>query len=77
MQAKEIKFVVEHSDKRITTWNNKFDDKVENIINKLKHDQKWLGGKFLEISIAFDNNGVYYEVELDVKNSIYNLLICG
>ena len=72
MKATGIKFIVERSDKEITTWHDVFEKPVEEIINEVKHVKRWIGGKFLEIYIEFDNDGKYYKVYLDIQNSTYN-----
>jgi hypothetical protein len=75
MKTKGIKFICERRDGEITTWYDIFNTKVEDIINKVKYDKDWIGGKFLEIYIELDLNGVYYKVNLDLQNSKYNQLL--
>jgi coproporphyrinogen III oxidase len=75
MKATGIKFIVEHKNEMISTWHDNFDMTVEEIINKVKHDKSWIGGKFLEIYIEFTDNRTYYKVYLDIKNQKYNQLL--
>jgi hypothetical protein len=74
-----IKFVVQHnnSDRSITTWQQDVDDTIENMIRKLRHNHNWMGGKFLEIFLIFNNNGKYYKTLLDIDNSTFNNLIAN
>ena len=75
MKATGIKFIVEHKNDMISTWHDNFDMTVEEIINKMKYNKSWIGGKFLEIYIEFNDNRTYYKVYLDIKNQKYNQLL--
>ena len=75
MKATGIKLVCLRSDGEITTWHEKFETTVEDVIRKVKYDKFWIGGKFLEIYLEFDNNGEYYKVQLDVVNYGFNQLL--
>ena len=75
MEITGIKFVCEHSNGDISTWHDNFEEKVEDIIKKIRHRKFWMGGKFLEIRLDLNVNGEYHEVFLDVKNQGYNQLL--
>lgn len=75
MEAKGIKIIVERADKEITTWHDVFEKPIEDIINGVKFQKKWMGGKILEMYLEFDNKGQYHKVYLDVKDQKYNLLL--
>jgi hypothetical protein len=67
MKAIGIKFVYELSNGDITTWHDVFETTANDIINKIKHQKGWIGGKFIEAYLEFSNNGEYYKVYLDVN----------
>jgi hypothetical protein len=77
MKATGIKFVCERADGEITTWHDVFEKTVEDVINGIKHEKRWIGGKFLEAYLEFDNDGKYYKVYLDVKERGFNQLLCS
>ena len=71
-----LKFICERKDKQLTTWHCTFDKPIEDIINEIKYKKKWIGGKFLEIYLEFENKDMkctkYY---LDINISKFNLLL--
>jgi hypothetical protein len=75
MKVKGLKLICERADGEITTWHDVFETTVEDVINKMKHPKRWIGGKFLEAYLEFDNNGKYYKVYLDVKERGFNQLL--
>lgn len=75
MKAIGLKLICERADGEITTWHDVFETTVEDVINKMKHSKRWIGGKFLEAYLEFDNNGKYYKVYLDVKERGFNQLL--
>jgi hypothetical protein len=75
MKATGLKLICERADGEITTWHDVFETTVEDVINKMKHSKRWIGGKFLEAYLEFDNDGRYYKVYLDVKERGFNQLL--
>jgi hypothetical protein len=75
MKATGIKLICERANGDLTTWHDVFETTVENVINDMKHSKGWIGGKFLEIYLEFDNAGKYYKVHLDVNEQGYNQLL--
>jgi hypothetical protein len=50
----------------VNTYHGRFETTVEEIIDKFKISKDWIGGKFIQAYIEFDNNGTYYKVFLDL-----------
>jgi len=75
MKTAGLKLVCERADGNITTWHDVFQEPVEDVINKMKHTKRWIGGKFLEAYLEFDNDGYYYKVYLDVKECGFDKLL--
>lgn len=75
MKATGIKIIVEHESKEISTWHDVFETTAEEIINKVKHNKGWIGGKVLEAYIEFAGKtyNEYYKVYLDVNK--FNILL--
>jgi len=75
MKATGLKLTCELANGEINTWHTTFDKTVEEIIHEVAYDKNWLGGKFLEAYLEFDNNGKYYKVYLDINNYGFNQLL--
>jgi hypothetical protein len=75
MKATGLKLICEQANGEITTWHDMFETTVEDVIIKVRHQKSWMGGKFLEAYLEFDNNGKYYKVHLDVKDFGFNNLL--
>ena len=75
MKATGLKLICERADGEITTWHDVFETTVEDVIRKVRHQKRWMGGKFLEAYLEFDNDGKYYKVYLDVKERGFNQLL--
>jgi hypothetical protein len=75
MKTTGIKFVCMRADGEITTWHDVFEQSVEDIIRDIRYKKNWMGGKFYEIYLEFDNNGKYYKVYLDIENYGFNQLL--
>lgn len=75
MKATGLKLVCELANGDLTTHHDVFETTVENVINDVKHSKRWIGGKFLEIYLEFNNAGEYYKVYLDVNERGYNQLL--
>ena len=75
MKATGLKLICERADGAITTWHDVFETTVEDVIRKVRHQKRWMGGKFLEAYLEFDNDGKYYKVYLDVKERGFNQLL--
>jgi len=75
MKLLGLKLVCERADNEITTWHDVLETTVEDVIRKVRHDKNWMGGKFLEVYLEFDNHGKYYKVYLDVNNCGFNQLL--
>jgi hypothetical protein len=75
MENARIFLVCLRKDDEITTWSEKLETSIEDVINKVKYDKNWIGGKFLEIKLEFENNDEYYKYSLDVKNNPFNQLL--
>ena len=48
MKAIGLKLICERADGEITTWHDVFETTVEDVIRKVRHQKRWMGGKFLE-----------------------------
>jgi len=77
MKATGIKFICELENGEINTLNCDFDRPVSKIIENYKILKDWVGGKFIEIYIEFENDGNYQKVQLDIKRNKYNQLLDG
>jgi hypothetical protein len=77
MKATGLKLVCERSDGEITRWCGDFETTVEDVINKIKYKKQWIGGKFLDVYLEFDNDNKYYTVDLDVKKQGLNKLLAS
>jgi hypothetical protein len=75
MKITGIEIICQKANKDISTWHGVYETSVEDTINKIKHEQDWMGGKFLEIYLEFDNNEKYYKFYLDIKKNEYNKLL--
>jgi hypothetical protein len=75
MENARIFLVCLRKDDEVTTWSEKLETSIEDVINKVKYDKNWIGGKFLQIKLEFENNGEYYKYSLDVKNNPFNQLL--
>jgi hypothetical protein len=75
MKAIGLKLICQRSDGEITTWHDVFETTVEDVIRNVRHKKNWMGGKFLEGYLEFDNDGKYYKVFLDVKEQGFNQLL--
>lgn len=73
MNTTGIKLICVRKDEAITTWHDVFEQSIENIINDVKDRKNWIGGKFQEIYLEFDNGGQYYKVVID--HSKFNYLL--
>lgn len=73
MKTTGIKLVCERKDEEITTWHEVFERPIEDIINSIKAQKRWIEGKFLKIYLEFDNDGKYYKVIID--HSQFNHLL--
>jgi len=67
MKATGVKLICERADGEITTWHTPLERTIEDVIEYVRYNKRWLGGKFLEIYIEFDNNGEYYKTQLDTR----------
>jgi len=70
-----IKFVCERTDGEITTWHDTLSGKIEDVVNKIKHQKGWIGGEFQEVRIEFDVNGEYYKIYLNIEKCKLNDLL--
>jgi len=75
MKVTGLKLICERADGEITTWHDVFETTVEDVIRKVRHQKRWMGGIFLEAYLEFDNDGQYYKVYLDVKERGFNQLL--
>ena len=75
MKVTGLKLICERADGEITTWHDVFETTVEDVIRKVRHQKRWMGGRFLEAYLEFDNDGQYYKVYLDVKERGFNQLL--
>jgi len=75
MDATGIKFVCERADGEITTWHDVFEKSAEDVIRDVRHQKDWVGGKFLDIYLEFNNKGEYYKVYLDIQRCGFNQLL--
>ena len=75
MKITGIEIICQKANKDISTWHDVYETSVEDIINKVKHQKNWMGGKFVEIYLEFDNNGKYDKFYLDIKKNEYNKLL--
>jgi hypothetical protein len=75
MKVTGLKLICERADGEITTWHDVLETTVEDVIRKVRHQKNWMGGKFLEAYLEFDNAGKYYKVYLDVKERGFNQLL--
>jgi hypothetical protein len=75
MENARIFLVCLRKDDEVTTWSEKLETSIEDVINKVKYDKNWIGGKFLQIKLEFENNGEYCKYSLDVKNNPFNQLL--
>lgn len=67
LQATGLKLICERSDGEITTWHDTLETTVEDVINKIKHQKRWMGGEITKAYIEFDNKGDYYKVHIDTS----------
>jgi hypothetical protein len=72
-----IRFVVEKSDEfHFITWQQCFEAPIEEIIRQVRYQKGWIGGKFLEICLLFeDDNNNSVEYPLKITDSKFNQLI--
>ena len=70
-----IEIICQKANKDISTWHDVYETSVEYTINKIKHEKKWMGGKFVEIYIELYNDGEYHKLFLDIKKNEYNKLL--
>ena len=75
MENAKVFLVCLRKDEAITTWSEALNSSIEDVINKVKHDKDWIGGKFLEVSIELEINNVWHKYLLDIKNSPFNQLL--
>lgn len=75
MKATGIKFICECKHGDINTWHDVLHTTVDEIINKVKYQKGWIGGKFTDIYLEFDNDGKYYKVHLDIAMNGFNKLL--
>jgi hypothetical protein len=75
MKITGIEIICQKANKDISTWHDVYETSVEDTINKVKHQKNWMGGKFVEIYLEFDNNGKYDKFYLDIKKNEYNKLL--
>ena len=75
MKVTGLKLICERADGEITTWHDVFETTVEDVIKKVMYKKRWIGGKFLEVYLEFDNAGKYYKVYLDVNNYGFNQML--
>ena len=68
MKATGIKLICRCLEGDINTYHDVFETTVEELINKAKVNKGWVGGKFTDAYIEFDNNGNYYKVFLDTNH---------
>lgn len=67
MKATGIKLVCSCLGGDINTYHGAFEVPVEDLIEKIKAEKDWVGGKFTQAYIEFDNKGNYYKVFLDIN----------
>ena len=65
MKVTGIKFVLERSDKAITTWHCSLDKKVEQLLLDVKDGKAWGNGTVKDAYIEFNDNGEYCKTHLD------------
>lgn len=75
MTPRGIKLICERADAEITTWHDVFNTTVEDVIKKVVYHKDWLGGKFIEAYLEFENDGKYYKVFIDIKKQKLNQLL--
>lgn len=75
MMITGIEIICQKANKDISTWQDVYETSVEDTINKIKHEKKWMGGKFVEINLELYNNGEYHKLFLDIKKNEYNKLL--
>ena len=75
MMITGIEIICQKANKDISTWHDVYETSVEYTINKIKHEKKWMGGKFVEIYIELYNDGEYHKLFLDIKKNEYNKLL--
>ena len=75
MMITGIEIICQKANKDISTWHDVYETSVEYTINKIKHEKKWMGGKFVEIYIELYNEGEYHKLFLDIKKNEYNKLL--
>lgn len=75
MKITGLKLTCERADGEITTWHDVFETTIADVIKKVRHQKRWMGGKFIEAYLEADNNGEYYKVYLDVNNCGLNQLL--
>ena len=67
MKVTGIKLVCRCLSGEINTYHGVFETTVEELINKVKVNKDWVGGRFTDAYLEFDNNGNYYKVFLDTN----------
>lgn len=73
-----VKIICTRKDGAITTWHDVLTTSVEDVVNEVKYDKNWIGGKITEIYLEFDDvNGKYYKTYLDVKKGGFNKLLAS
>lgn len=75
MTPRGIKLICERADGEITTWHDAFNTTVEDVIRKVRYEKNWIGGKFIEAYLEFENDGKYYKVFIDIKKQKLNQLL--
>jgi len=77
MNITGVKMVCEQKNGDINTWHDVLvlEPNIESIINRVKYQKNWMGGKFLNIYIEFESNNKYNKIELDIKKNKYNELL--
>lgn len=75
MEKARIFLVCLRKDDEVTTWSETIDTSIEDVINKVKYDKNCIGGKFLEIKIELEHNGIWNKYSLDIKNNPFNQLL--
>jgi len=75
MENVRIFLVCLRKDDEVTTWSENLETSIEDVINKVKHDKNWIGGKFLEVTLELEDNRICKKYRLDIENSSFNQLL--
>ena len=67
MKATGITLTCECKRGDINTYHDDFEKTIEQLIDNIKVNKDWVGGKFISAYLEFDNKGDYYKVYLDIN----------